>query len=110
MFNCFLQLGGSVGVAAANSIVTSVDGKSGDPDTYAGRAAAWWFVLGIVGVETVVFLLFYKPRRKDQEPSETPFSEVAMSQLSDKEKDMERGSYVIPDEDVNREETRTMEC
>lgn len=54
------QLGSAVGVAAFNSIKTSVEEKTGGPTLYTGRAAALWFVLAIVCVEAVSLLVFYR--------------------------------------------------
>ena len=50
IFNGALQLGSAVGIAAVSSIEQSVEAKNGDPSGYAGRAAAFWFLLGIIGL------------------------------------------------------------
>ena len=59
MFYVALQLGSSVGLAAAISIETSVEVGNGGPTKYEGRAAALWFVLGTVAIEAIAVLLFY---------------------------------------------------
>ena len=60
IFNGALQLGPAVGISAIGSIEASVNAAHGGPDSYAGRAAAYWFLLGIVGVEFVGLLVFYR--------------------------------------------------
>ncbi|KAG8839989.1 hypothetical protein FRB91_006637 [Serendipita sp. 411] len=79
VFNCALQLGSAVGLAAVSSITTSVDEKSHleIPITefpsrlheiskglwkqaYKGRAASYWFLLAILGVEALCVLVFFK--------------------------------------------------
>lgn len=79
VFNCALQLGSAVGIAAVSSITTSVDGKAQldlpvlqwsqhlDQITpamwkegFKGRAAAYWFLLGILLVVTLAVIFFFK--------------------------------------------------
>ncbi|GJE93571.1 MFS general substrate transporter [Phanerochaete sordida] len=60
IFNGGLQLGSAVGLAVASSISSSVGRRSGDPTGYQGLAAAFWFLLAIVGVEVVALLVFYR--------------------------------------------------
>lgn len=59
MFNGALQLGSAIGLAAAISIETSVEGGHGGPTKYHGRAAALWFVLGIIALEVISVVWFY---------------------------------------------------
>lgn len=79
VFNCALQLGSAVGLAAVSSITNSVDEKTSFdlPTTkwsqhvdeitksmwkqaYKGRAASYWFLLGILGVITLAVVIFFK--------------------------------------------------
>ena len=53
------QLGSAIGLAALNSIETSVEEKTGGPTLYTGRAAALWFVLAVICVEAISLLVFY---------------------------------------------------
>ncbi|KIM64435.1 hypothetical protein SCLCIDRAFT_1167150 [Scleroderma citrinum Foug A] len=59
MFHVALQLGSAIGLAAAISIETSVEFWRGGPTKYDGRAAALWFMLGTIVVETISVLWFY---------------------------------------------------
>ena len=59
IFNGALQLGSAIGISAVGSIEASVNRTHGRA-SYAGRAAAFWFLLGIVGVEFVAMLVFYR--------------------------------------------------
>ena len=60
IFNGALQLCSAVGIAAVSSIETSIEQKNGNPSGYAGRAAAFWFLLGIIGLEIISLCVFYK--------------------------------------------------
>ncbi|KAL4244770.1 MFS transporter superfamily protein [Abortiporus biennis] len=60
IFNCALQLGSAVGLAIDASIQTSVEAKHGGPTHYNGRAAAFWFLLAIIGVAFIAVLVFYR--------------------------------------------------
>ena len=60
IFNGALQLGSAVGLAAVSSIQTSVEATHGGTTNYAGRAAAFWFVLAVVCVELLSLLVFYR--------------------------------------------------
>ncbi|KAF8308262.1 MFS general substrate transporter, partial [Clavulina sp. PMI_390] len=66
MFNSALQLGLAIGLAVVASITTSVNHSQHSPSSspssyYAGIAAGYWFVLGTVGLMTILVLVFYKP-------------------------------------------------
>jgi hypothetical protein len=64
VFNCALQLGGALGVACITSIQTSVDRKHPTKlNGYAGRAAAFWFILALVSILFIATLVFYKTVR-----------------------------------------------
>ncbi|KAI0731519.1 MFS general substrate transporter [Fomitopsis betulina] len=59
IFNGALQLGSAVGIAAVDSLQASVQAEQ--PDTpYAGQRAAFWFLLGVVGIEVVAMVVFYR--------------------------------------------------
>jgi nitrate/nitrite transporter NarK len=87
IFNGALQLGSAVGIAAATSVEAGVEKRSeAGFGGYEGRAAAFWFVLGIVGLEALAVLVFYRrtsPPVEDVEGKDlpTPVEEV-LPQLS----------------------------
>lgn len=81
VFNSALQLGSAVGLAAVASLTTSLDEKVVDSlspplntwpvnrssinqemwkRAFKGRAASFWFLLGILGVETIAVTLLFK--------------------------------------------------
>lgn len=60
IFNGALQLGSAVGIAAISSVETSVERTHGGSGSYSGRAAAWWFLVGVVGVEAIAVAIFYR--------------------------------------------------
>jgi hypothetical protein len=62
MFNGALQLGSAIGLAAVTSIETSVEEVHGGFREYHGRAAMFWFLLGIFAVLTLGVLVFYRNR------------------------------------------------
>ncbi|KIP05049.1 hypothetical protein PHLGIDRAFT_108699 [Phlebiopsis gigantea 11061_1 CR5-6] len=68
IFNGALQLGSAVGIAAVSSIEQSIEARSGNPDGYAGRAAAFWFLLGIIGLEIVSLFAFYRVEERYRTP------------------------------------------
>ena len=68
IFNGALQLGSAVGISAVSSIETSIEEKSGNPSGYAGRAAAFWFMLGIIGCEIISLLIFYRVEAERSAP------------------------------------------
>ena len=67
IFNGALQFGSAIGFAAFLSIETSVGAARGDPQEYHGRAAAFWFLLGIVLIDIVSISYFYE-RSTDRGP------------------------------------------
>jgi hypothetical protein len=67
IFHSALQCGSAVGLAAITSIETSVEATHGGPQEYAGRAAAFWFLLGIVTLEFISVSIFYN-RSTDHKP------------------------------------------
>ncbi|KAH7915495.1 major facilitator superfamily domain-containing protein [Hygrophoropsis aurantiaca] len=60
VFNGALQFGSAIGLAAISSIETSVEATHGGPEEYAGRAAAFWFILAIVCLEALSIFWFYQ--------------------------------------------------
>ncbi len=93
IFNAALQLGAAVGIAAVGQIESSQDAKKGQPDSYAGRAAAFWFLLAIVGVEWLALLVFYHVDKEGaveepqgEEMPDAEKEEVANSEQEDTEK------------------------
>ncbi|KAG0700177.1 major facilitator superfamily [Suillus ampliporus] len=67
IFNGALQFGSAIGLAAVSSIETSVQGTHGGSYEYAGRAAAFWFLLGIVSLQFISISIFYD-RSTDHKP------------------------------------------
>ncbi|KAF8129735.1 major facilitator superfamily domain-containing protein [Boletus edulis] len=55
-----LELGSGIGLAVFLSIETSVEATHGGPQEYYGRAAAFWFLLGIVVIEILSLSYFYQ--------------------------------------------------
>ncbi|KAF8840131.1 MFS general substrate transporter [Paxillus ammoniavirescens] len=74
IFNGALQFGSAIGLAAVGSIETSVEATHGGPQEYYGRAAAFWFLLGIVLLEFISVSCLYQtkadhlPQPKFNEP------------------------------------------
>lgn len=64
MFNGALQLGSAVGISAIGSIEANVNATHGGDDSYAGRAAAYWFLLGVVTAEFLAMLAFYRTSKE----------------------------------------------
>ncbi|KIM27007.1 hypothetical protein M408DRAFT_72095 [Serendipita vermifera MAFF 305830] len=90
VFNCALQLGSAVGLAAVASITTSLDSQySFNPpitewsrnldhitpsmwkEAYTGRAASYWFALGILTVATLAAIVFLKVDKKETRKEES---------------------------------------
>lgn len=108
IFNGALQLGSAVGIAAVSSIETSVEQKNGNPSGYAGRAAAYWFMLGIIGVEIVSLTVFYKVEPEHQHHKSN--SEDAHDlEKADGRTSVERG-YGIEEVEVGNADSETPEC
>jgi hypothetical protein len=63
IFNGALQLGAAVGYAAVGSVETAVEAHSpGGFEGFAGRCASFRVLLGVVCVELVAVLVFYRSR------------------------------------------------
>ena len=69
IINCALQLGTAVGIAAVSSIESSIEEKSGNPASYAGRAATFWFLLALIGLEIISLLIFYRVEAEHSPPT-----------------------------------------
>ncbi|KAG2355276.1 major facilitator superfamily domain-containing protein [Suillus spraguei] len=67
MYNGALQFGSAIGLAAITSIETSVEATHGGSHEYAGRAASFWFILGIVTLQSILISIFYD-RSTDHKP------------------------------------------
>ncbi|KAI0791401.1 MFS general substrate transporter [Abortiporus biennis] len=105
IFNCALQLGSAVGLAIDSSIQTSVEAKHGGPTGYNGRAAAFWFLLGIIGFCFVAVLIFYRVDAKPEAATEGDV-ELTSGSLS-AEKDQEQlESSSVPLEKVRKDNSR----
>ncbi|KAH7912270.1 major facilitator superfamily domain-containing protein [Hygrophoropsis aurantiaca] len=66
VFNGALQFGSAIGLAAVSSIESSVEATHGGPDEYTGRAASFWFLLGIVCLEALSVMWFYRTGNQPQ--------------------------------------------
>lgn len=84
IFNGALQFGSAIGLAAFNSIQTSVEASNGGAQEYYGRAAAFWFLLGVVLVEILSMSYFYQ--RGTQPKADDHDNNNAMA--TSKEKDL----------------------
>jgi hypothetical protein len=80
IFNGALQCGSAVGLSFITSIEASVEASHGGPQEYTGRAAVFWFLLGIVALEFILVSYFYD-RSTDHEPQPT-HSDVCPAQNS----------------------------
>ncbi|KAG8820920.1 hypothetical protein FRC17_009983 [Serendipita sp. 399] len=96
VFNCALQLGSAVGLAAVSSITASVDKKSDLSipilefphrlpeitkqlwrEAYKGRAASYWFLLGVLIIDIISVIVFFKVDASDhQREKKTESNEV----------------------------------
>jgi hypothetical protein len=68
VFNGSLQIGASIGFACITSIQTSIDKRfPGRQNGFAGRAAAFWFVLATNALIIIITAVFYRtiPARAD---------------------------------------------
>ncbi|KAI0667389.1 MFS general substrate transporter [Trametes maxima] len=64
IFNGALQLGSAVGISAVGSIEASVEKTHGGPDSYAGRAAGFWFLFASLAVGFISMLVFYRTNKE----------------------------------------------
>jgi len=67
IFNGALLSGSAIGLAVVSSIETSVEATHGGSHEYSGRAATFWFLLGLVVLEFILITIFYD-RSTDHKP------------------------------------------
>ncbi|KAG1851174.1 MFS general substrate transporter [Suillus subluteus] len=60
IFNCGLQLGSAVGLAAVSSIQASVQVRNGGPSNYEGQSAGFWFMLSCISAAALAVVVFYR--------------------------------------------------
>jgi hypothetical protein len=60
IFNCGLQLGSAIGLAAVCSIQASVQDRNGGPSNYEGQSAGFWFMLVCICIAAMAILVFYR--------------------------------------------------
>ncbi|KAG2113223.1 major facilitator superfamily domain-containing protein [Suillus clintonianus] len=70
IYNGALQFGSGIGLAAMSAIETSVEANHGGSHEYAGRAATFWFVIGVVALQFISISIFYD-RSTDHKPQPT---------------------------------------
>ncbi|KAI0739621.1 MFS general substrate transporter [Daedaleopsis nitida] len=92
IFNGALQLGSAIGISAVGSIESSVEATHGGADSYAGRAAAYWFLLAIVGAEFIGMLVFYRVGR---EGTAAGIAAGEAAKVVEKEKTLEDAEEVV---------------
>ncbi|OJA18472.1 hypothetical protein AZE42_04978 [Rhizopogon vesiculosus] len=80
IFNSALQFGSAIGIAIMTSIETSVEATHGGSQEYAGRAAAFWFLAGIIVLQLISISVYYD-RSTDHKPKHE-HSEHALAHLS----------------------------
>ncbi|KAG8215712.1 major facilitator superfamily-domain-containing protein [Butyriboletus roseoflavus] len=98
--NGALQLGSAVGLAAFTAIETSVEIAHGGPQKYHGRAAAFWFLLGIVLIEILSVSYFYQ-RGMDHGP-QPKVDGHDNSTSGEKSKETEVTKYALQEGHVHR--------
>jgi nitrate/nitrite transporter NarK len=82
IFNGALQLGSAVGIAAVSAIETSVERTHGGFTGYAGRAAVWWFLVGVVALEAVAVATFYRTKTGKSTQSSRGSGELPSAEIS----------------------------
>lgn len=89
IFNSALQLGSAVGAALITSIELAVDRASPSDSPYRGRAAGFWFLLAIIGAETIAVAFLYRttPPHDAREPDSD-----AVTVVDADERAMKKGS------------------
>lgn len=83
IFNGALSFGSAIGLAAVSSIETSVEATHGGSQEYAGRAAAFWFLFGIVALESISISIFYD-RSTDHQPQQQYLSSLSEIPLTER--------------------------
>ncbi|KAG0708281.1 MFS general substrate transporter [Suillus ampliporus] len=100
MFNCGLQLGSAVGLAAVSSIQASVQEKNGGPSNYKGQSSGFWFMLACIGVAALAVLVFY---RADMDPHIVSMGQVPAVGVKGDAVASREGSIPWPAEEVKVE-------
>lgn len=88
MFNGALQLGSAIGMAAVTSIETSVERVHGGFYEYNGRAAAFWFLLGVLALQATAVSVFYRI------PKSVSHNDIAEGREATPESDMKEEKSV----------------
>lgn len=95
IFNSALQFGSAIGLAAMSSIQSSVEATHGGPHEYAGRAATFWFLTGIVALPFVSMLIFYN-RSTDHGPQAEHVEPTYPAQLgTDSEETLDNANIIV---------------
>ncbi|KZP24584.1 MFS general substrate transporter [Athelia psychrophila] len=68
IFNGTLQLGSAIGLAAVSSIETSVEATHGGFTKYYGRAAVFYLFIGVIIVQALGLLIFYRTQPSSEAP------------------------------------------
>ncbi|GBE80918.1 major facilitator superfamily domain-containing protein [Sparassis latifolia] len=79
LFNCGIELGAAVGLAADTSIESSVEKSHGGFYEFYGRRATFWWQVATLGVSALAVLVFYRADAKAPPPSEAEREYVARS-------------------------------
>ncbi|KAL1942302.1 hypothetical protein VTO73DRAFT_6366 [Trametes versicolor] len=115
IFNGALQLGSAIGISAVGSIETSVEARNGGSESYAGRAAAFWFLLAIVGIEFLALLVFYRRSKEGTAEELEGEGKTLEKTIEDEKMVMEKQSVDLPElrltssaQDIEREEHTTV--
>jgi hypothetical protein len=96
IYNGALQFGSGIGLAAMSAIETSVEATHGGSENYAGRAATFWFVLGVVALQFISISIFYD-RTTDHKPQPTHDSHLTHHITHNDEKLGEANATTIPE-------------
>ncbi|KIK37511.1 hypothetical protein CY34DRAFT_15658 [Suillus luteus UH-Slu-Lm8-n1] len=96
IYNGALQFGSGIGLAAMSAIETSVEATHGGSQNYAGRAATFWFVLGVVALQFISISIFYD-RTTDHKPQPTHDSHLTHHVTHNDEKLGEANATTIPE-------------
>lgn len=97
MFNGALQIGSAVGLSAVTSIESAIEARNGGATGYHGRAAAFWFLLGVIVVEMVSVSCFY---HRVADSHQSPLAPKDM--VVDHAGTLERAYNVPRDTEVNK--------
>lgn len=115
IFNGALQLGSAIGISAVGSIETSVEARNGGSESYAGRAAAFWFLLAIVCIEFLALLVFYRRSKEGSAEELEGEGKTLEKTIEDEKMVMEKQSVDLPElrlsssaQDIEREEHTTV--